>query len=175
MFPPMRYLLDKNVVRHHLQGLVRLERGTALRAVETMALIFVHEAQRQGKRVFISPASFHILRLVSRYREVQVFLRSVEVLYPARYHKRWARRLREMGFTREDAVILSLGTFGTDAEQTLLGVHAIATFDQPLITKYTLDQADIQIRLEAMTANLDSPFCHAILPQVGRPLDLLCF
>lgn len=46
--------------------------------------------------------------------EVRDFLDEVEVIRVGRYARRWATRLREYGFTREDAAVFSLGTFGTD-------------------------------------------------------------
>jgi len=102
-----------------------------------------------------------------------LFLASVEVLRPGKYFKRWARRLREMNFTGEDANILGLGSFGVDEEGLILGVHVIATYDQALINKYALDYEAIQEKLEAMTADLDPPFRDAGLPEVKRPEELL--
>jgi len=49
-----------------------------------------------------------------------MFLKRVKVLYPGRYFKRWARRLRDRTFTREDAKVLALGTFGTDEAGQIL-------------------------------------------------------
>jgi hypothetical protein len=60
---------------------------------------------------------------------VQTFLAYVEVMQAGRYFKRWTRRLQEHGFTREDAKILGLGTFGTDEAGEILGVQAIIILD----------------------------------------------
>ena len=57
-------------------------------------------------------------------------------MYAGRYFKRWARRLRECGFNREDAKVLGLATYGTDAAGRILGVETIVTFDRSLINNY---------------------------------------
>lgn len=65
-----------------------------------------------------------------------MFLKRIEVLYHGCYFKRWARRLREDTFTREDAKVLALGTFGTDEAGQILGVHTIVTYDRPMLRKW---------------------------------------
>jgi len=98
-----------------------------------------------------------------------MFLKRVEVLYHGRYFKRWARRLREAGFTREDAKVLALGTFGTDTEGTVLGVHKVVTYDRPLTTKWVLERLVLQEQLTRMTEVLDVPFRCTRLPDVVHP------
>jgi hypothetical protein len=64
------------------------------------------------------PPSLHILQQFARSpayaSTIHFFLNQVEVAVSTRYFRRWARRLREHGFSREDAAILALATFGTD-------------------------------------------------------------
>lgn len=166
-------LLDKNVSRRYMRGLVRLARGMELPNEQASALLFVRMAQERGLRLYIPTEVQNILRRSPHRKETQTFLALVEVLHPSKYFKRWTRRLRGMRFTREDAKILALGTFGTDERREILGVHAIATYDQALINKYALDYKAIQEKLKAMTADLDPPFRDAGLPEVKRPEELL--
>ncbi len=111
----MRLLLDKNIVRRYFEGVSALARGLTLVEEEQRAILFVHLARRKKRRLFISVEVFNLLQVHGRRvspAETLMFFKRVEVLYPGRYFKRWARRLRETGFTREDAKVLALGTFG---------------------------------------------------------------
>lgn len=88
---------------------------------------------------------------------------------PTRYNKRWTRRLREYGFSAEDAKVLSLATFGSDEANTILSVNFVATFDQPLLNNWEIHQSAIQSRLNAMKSDIAAPYNQAMLPQVTRP------
>ncbi|RIK39424.1 MAG: hypothetical protein DCC55_18095 [Chloroflexi bacterium] len=93
------------------------------------------------------------------------------MLRPARYFKRWARRLRTHGFTSEDAKVLALATFGAAPAANALGVEQIATFDQPLINHFAQLQDRLTRRLRSMTAQLPTPYSLARLPVVRSPYD----
>jgi hypothetical protein len=167
------YLLDKNVIRRAITGIAGAQFGRPLTLEEDDCLSLLHEARKSNLHLFISIEAFNILQRLSKQLEVQVFLASTEILQAGRYFKRWARRLREHGFTREDAKILGLGTFGTDEAGELLGMHAVITLDQPFINNYHTNLASLQRRLQAMTSQLSSPFCQAALPDVKRPSEIL--
>ena|GEM_PF-422153 len=167
------YLLDKNVIRRAITGIAGTQLGRPLTPEEDDCLSLLHEARKSNLRLFISIEAFNILQRLSKQVEVQVFLVSTEILQAGRYFKRWARRLREHGFTREDAKILGLGTFGTDEAGELLGVHAVITFDQHCINNYDTNLPSLQRRLRAMTTQLSSPFYQAALPDVKRPSEVL--
>jgi hypothetical protein len=167
-----RLLLDKNVVRRYFEGVTSLARELPIGEEEQQAILLVHLAQKKGQRLFIPVEAFNLLQAHGRQMapaETLMFLKRVEVLYHGRYFKRWARRLREAGFTREDAKVLALGTFGTDTEGTVLGVHKVVTYDRPLATKWVLERLVLQERLTRMTEVLDVPFRHARLPDVVHP------
>ena len=87
--------------------------------------------------------------------------------------ERWARRLQETGFTREDAKVLALGTFGTDAEGAVLGAQVVVTYDRPMMMrKWALERSELQERLARMTEAMDDPFGRARLPDVLRPEEI---
>lgn len=172
----MLLLLDKNVVRKWINGLLRFARGQKLPPEEELALAFLQKAATDGCKRFVAQEIVHILARKednSTALAVQALLRRVSVLKRTRYFKRWARRLRQMGFTREDAKVLSLATFGTDEAGEILSVSIIVTFDQRLTNKYTHELAVIQDRFEAMVASLEPPFCYARLPRVMLPQKAL--
>jgi hypothetical protein len=105
--------------------------------------------------------------------EARDFLGEVEVIQVTRYTRRWARRLREYGFTREDAAILSLGTFGTDLVGGILGVGAVITLDLKFINNFYTHRTTLNRRLRAMTQQLSVPFRHTGLPELWQPTKAL--
>ncbi|MFQ5342522.1 MAG: hypothetical protein ACE5F6_13335 [Anaerolineae bacterium] len=162
--PTPVYLLDKNVVRKTIAGMVKVQVGRGLTQEENDALTLLQEVRKEALHLFIAPEAFNLLQRFTDQAEVGLFLELVEVMQAGRYFKRWARRLRGYGFTHEDAKVLSLGTFGTREARDILGVNAIVTLDQPFINNYQTRLDELQERLEAMTVNLSPPFCNAALP-----------
>ena len=102
-------------------------------------------------------------------REVQLFLNSVDVLFPTRYHSRWTRRIRETtGLTREDAAIIALASFGSNQLGNILGVHYVLTYDQGLINGYRDHLTLLNRRLRAMTVQLRPPYHKEPSASQGR-------
>lgn len=167
------YLLDKNVVRKTIAGMVKVQTGKRLTQEEDDVLALMREARRETLHPFIAPEAFNILQRFATQPEVDLFLEMVEVMQAGRYFKRWARRLRGYGFTREDAKVLSLGTFGTRKAGDILGADAIVTLDQRLINNYQAQLDVLQERLGAMTVSLLPPFCNAVLPVLMQPAKAL--
>ncbi len=175
MSGPTRLLLDKSVVRRYFEGTGGLVRGLALTDEEQQAILLVHLARGKGYRLFLSTEARNLLLAHGRQvapTEMLMFLKRVEVLYPTRYFKRWARRVRERTFSREDAKVLALATFGTDEAGDLLGVHRVVTFDRPMVRKWEREQEALAQRLREMTEHLAMPFVLATLPRVQLPEDI---
>lgn len=165
-----RILLDKNVARKILEGLEKLADGIAPDASEQVALSLFFTETLAGKRLFIVPATANVLKYFFGARsEVRIFESRVEIIVPADYWRRWARRLQDVGFTREDARVLSLGTFGTDEQASFLGVDEVLTFDKPLIALFDEKRAAIQSKLDAFKREVKSPYDEAVLPSVKIP------
>ena len=167
------YLFDKSVARRTIEGLVRAYRGQPLRPDQAACLALLYAGARDRFTAYITPQSLHIMERLSARDEVRDFLAEVEVIQVIRYTRRWARRLREHGFTREDAVILSLGTFGTDLAGGILGVDAVITLDLPFINNFHTHKTTLNRRLRAMTRQLPAPFRHASLPELWQPTRAL--
>lgn len=100
-------------------------------------------------------------------------LNPLVVLTPERYLRRWARRLREHGITREDAVIVAYASFGLDITARELGAEVFVTQDRGLITKYRELEEVLASRFHCMVSHLKPPYQHATLPQVLSPLETL--
>ena len=160
-------LLDKNVVRHALAGVVQRGRGRPLLNAESQSLELFSRLQKNEGRIFIPVASYNVLSRLPRRREIIAFLDAVSVMTYARYSRRWARRLRTFGFTGEDANILSLGSFGVSDDLPGLGANIIVTFDLPMIHNFTVRRSAIEKRFTAMTTQLPSPFSLARLPRLA--------
>ncbi|RLC80346.1 MAG: hypothetical protein DRI61_05985 [Chloroflexi bacterium] len=148
------------MLRKAIASLIKVEFEHPLSAQELEALSLLYFAQRHDVRLFISEEAFNILGRFSR-PEIQIVLDFVKVMKATRYFKRWARRLREYGFTREDAKLLALG------------VQAILTFDLSLLNNYQLKRSHIEKRLDEMRKALPTPFNLVKLPSVMLPKEAL--
>lgn len=163
----MRYLLDKNIVRHCLRGLLLGNVSHEVRLSISLLQRIPHES------LYISPETHHILLHIIKVPQAHRLANYLQVLYPVRYTKRWARRLRQHSFGREDAYLLSLATFGTNSEGSILGVHALLTFDMRFIEHFANQKPILHQRLRRMTSHLSLPYTHAVLPSVLTPDDVL--
>jgi hypothetical protein len=156
--------------------LLALSRNRELSEQEENALVFLDRAQFQRASLLIPDVTSNVLRVLRNdetYASIDTFLEMVTILYPTRYFRRWARRLRGMTFGREDANILGLGTFGTTEEGNVLGARYIVTWDEHLITKFASDLSLIQRKLNEMTVNLVLPFADATLPMPRLPEEFI--
>lgn len=172
----IRLLLDKVTARHILTGLLRLAEARELTDHEMVALNLYNRIGTRELRQFIMPSTENVLRRLEerpRYAAIlRLFRQRVEVAFPTRYFKRWTRRLQGYGFTPEDAGVLALATFGTDSNTSVLGMHAVVTFDQAMVTQWATRQTAIQAHFAAMQRNLPMPYHQTDLPQVIHPEDI---
>jgi hypothetical protein len=168
----MSYLLDKNISRYALTGL-RYRHLRPLSPPEKGALSFWHLANLHQTMIFISYSSFEVLRRMP-YSEAHLLLDDSEVLWPTRYHTRWARRIQQVtGLTREDAAVIALATFGTTSFGDLLGAHWVLTYDRAMINGYLSQLSTLERRLQAMAAQLSPPFNQVTLPRLATPDEIL--
>lgn len=165
------WLLDKNVVRNGLNALARLALDQPLAAADLPPLEVLRAAREKRIHGVISPELFNILQRRIHQPVVQAALTSLDVFRPARYFKRWARRLCAEGFTGEDAKVIALATFGIDEAATRISVDAVVTGDVHMIRNYTHRLGVIRRRLTAMTAQLSQPYRSASLPIIMTAVD----
>jgi hypothetical protein len=100
-------------------------------------------------------------------------LTPLTTLTPGRYLRRWARRLRDFGFSREDSMILAYGSLGVDARHQTFGSEVIVSTDQPLIRHFREHNESIARRLQRMLCQLALPYCLAQLPTLMRLDEML--
>ena len=169
----MRCLLDKVAARYAIQGFLKLAERRELNDHEVFTLDLLERASGQTIALFIAPPTLHVLQQILSLPQytglIHLFLKQVRVALPTRYFKRWARRLREHQFSREDAAILALAIFGTDTQGSMLSMSVVAIYDQPMITNWRLQQIRIQEQFATMQVDLPQPYCQAVLPDVLRP------
>lgn len=103
----MRYLLDKNVVRHCVRGLLG-----DLRQDDVRFSLHLLLAPGPGE-LFISLETVHILERIVAVPQRQMILRRTSPLFPTRYTRRWARRLREANFDRLESPTSQFPQFTT--------------------------------------------------------------
>jgi hypothetical protein len=165
-----KYLLDKNIARRVIEALTHLE---TLSAEEEMVLRLWRQFLSEGSRLFIPFGALNILQRLAHLIEVRSFLTTVEPLESGRYLKRWARRLREHQFTREDALILALATYGTSTTGNILGIDVLITLDRPFINNFRANEKRLENRLSAMINQLPEPYSHAKLPLMQHPEEII--
>lgn len=165
-----RCLLDKVIVRYTLDGMLSLSSGRDPTDQQAAAIRLFQSATTQPIDLFIAPASSNILarlQIVPRVAPlIHLFVQHTQIAIPTRYFTRWSRRVREFGFSPEDARMLALGSFSTNDERSILGMHSFITYDHPLVNLWDGKRAEIERRLNAMRRQLAAPYKQIELPSV---------
>lgn len=170
--PPAKILLDKGVVRRVYEAQFRRSEGRLPTSEQMEATEAFAQLVQASHQLFIAETSANVLQL-RRPQFARLILNRTAVLRKGRYQRRWARRLRDFVFTREDAVIVSYGSFGQAAAQNQLGVEYVVTTDLRMVTNYQTRFAEINDRFDQMVVNLPAPYQQATLPQVITPQAIL--
>jgi len=169
-------LLDKVIARYILSGLWKLNQNQPVTQTELFSLNLFYRASPQ-LHLLIVPATDNVLQQLSKLPQytslIQFFRQRSGIVQPARYCKRWSRRLRGYGFSREDANVLTLATFGLDEMRAVLGSNFVATYDQPMMNNWTKREDEIADHLAAMRRDLLEPYDQVSLPLVKRPEAIL--
>ena len=168
-FPLRSNLLDKSVVRETLRAVQRLLFGQPLPDRQFFSFTAVVGVLDQHIPIYITEQLLHILSQPHTFHVPQVLLPRFHVLKAGRYLRRWARRLRKEGFSREDALLVSYASFGVDAERGVSGTEVVLTTDFALKTCYEGHFVYLTQRFERMTWQLQPPYRNATLPTVLTP------
>lgn len=158
-------LLDKGVIRRIYERRVRLAKGRKPTDAQKESASAFDALRRRGSQICITHQTANILRTRPQ-RFASALLAFTIELQKGNYHRRWARRLRELSFSREDAVILAYGNFGVNSISSLVAVQTIITTDQKLVANYDYRQAEIELRFARMIQNLAEPYSKFELPEV---------
>ena len=169
---PASCLLDKNVVREALRGLVHETLGRTLPPRQVISLAVMRVLIAYGRLLYITPELWHLLERPAQLPLARPFLPYLRRLQPGRYLKRWSRRLTEESFSREDALILSYASFGFDEIEATFGVEMVLTNDLRMQVRYERGFPRIEARFTRMTRQLREPFREATLPEVVNVEEL---
>jgi hypothetical protein len=124
--------------------------------------------------LFISEEALNLARSFAPNELFEIIRERVSLLFPTKYQRRWARRLRtHFGFEREDAYQVALATFGRNFADTILGVDVFVTYDSRLIERFNTHKEAIEQRFTLMTCHLMSPYRDALLPKLFHPQNIL--
>lgn len=173
--PTLTWLLDKNVARRAIEGVSAALTERALTYEQSEAIRLITLSRQAGITLAITPEAANILERRPG-TAIRLFLREVAPWRRGRYWARWARRLREHGFSPEDAAVLSYATFGLDEPGQTIGVTYVITFDRPFLERFRRQRPVLEKRLRAMTSHLPEPYRLVVLPEMIYPsqgLDLL--
>lgn len=125
-----------------------------------------------GIPLHITAQTEHILQ-----RRPAVFatalLMHTRALQKGRYLRRWVRRLRDLSFSPEDAIVLAYGSFGLDLQVQRVGVEAIVTNDVKLAANFTTRFNTIQEHFANMVSQLPEPYQELTLPIVVATAEVL--
>jgi len=171
-FQSASVLFDKNVIRRVYERRVRLALGQPPTLLQTEAANAYTRLCTLGNRLYITEQTANILqRRPSVFADE--FLADTQTLKKGRYLRRWARRLRELSFSPEDAIVVAYGSFGIDLTRQAVGVEAIVTGDLKLVAHFNARQEEIRERFEGMISSLSTPYQTLALPSIMIPTDIL--
>lgn len=170
--PGNSVLLDKNIVRRVYENRARLAQGDPPTLHQAEAANIYSHLRALNQRLYITQETRNVLRLRPPIYAARILIQA-KALIKGRYLRRWARRLRDFTFSREDAVILAYGSFGLDLDLQIIGVHTIITSDKKLVTNFTTRYAEILKRFDLMVKDLPEPFHELALPVVVTPATAL--
>jgi hypothetical protein len=122
---------------------------------------------------YMSYKSFHTLAY--RFGHLEIVRRAFAIigtLYPTRYARRWAHRLRKkFGFGREDALMISMSSFSADKpyKGRLLGADKLITLDKRMYERFQNHYDEINFIFRNMITALEAPFNSVKLPEIEIP------
>ncbi len=172
-FRPTSVLLDKGTVREALRGVVRTEVGLPLPPRQQSAYAAIQALRAEEVQLYVTPQLLHILHRPSNLPIASPLLPDLHPLTAGRYLRRWARRLREEGVSREDAFIVSYASFGLDERTESFGTDVVLTTDVALKVHYETRFDRLMERFHRMTSQLTAPYQNAGLPTLITPEELL--
>jgi hypothetical protein len=144
---------------------VRLALGVSPTPLQSEAAKTFAYLSTLTQRLYVTRQTANILQLRPP-RFAAAILSDTQALEKGRYLRRWARRLRDFGFSPEDAMVIAYGSFGVDKKTGGVGVQAVVTSDLRMAANYHTHSAEISNRFEQMALNLPEPYQQLRLPEV---------
>lgn len=165
ILPPNSVLFDKGVIRRVYERRVRLAANNTPTLFQIEAANVYSRLSQFTNRLHITEQTANILQRRTPQFALPL-LAEVEPLKKARYLRRWARRLRDFGFSPEDAIVLAYGSFGFSARTTDIGVEVIITADLKLATRFLEQHAALNNRFGEMIGSLTQEYASLKLPHL---------
>jgi len=170
--PPHSILFDKGVIRRVYERRVRLTRGAPPTPAQAEAANVYSHLSTASYHLYITAQTEHILRRRPALFS-EPFLTEMRTLQKGRYLRRWARRLRDLMFSPEDAMVLAYGSFGIDVSLSQVGVDTFVTNDLRLARHFQAHQAEVARRFSEMRNQLPEPYTTLTLPDVLTTTSIL--
>lgn len=171
-FQSTSVLLDKGVVRRVYEARVRLALGQPRTLQQAEAANVWSRLRSLDTSLCITEQTAHILQ-----RRPPLFaaplLAQTRTLQKGRYLRRWARRLRDVGFSPEDAIVIAYGSFGLNLHTQSIGVETVITNDLKLKTHFTARFSAIRDSFENMVTHLPDPYHELTLPRIVAVAEVL--
>ena len=171
-FQPHSVLCDKGVIRRVYERRVRVALGVPPTPTQVEAANVYAQLCAPPRRLYITAQTAHILHRRPPLIAAPL-LAETQPLQKGRYLRRWARRLRELTFAPEDAIVVAYGSFGFDLRIPSVGVEAIVTTDQRLATHFHARHAEIAHRFRDMIVQLPAPYAALTLLAVMTTASIL--
>lgn len=171
-FQSTSVLLDKGVVRRVYEARVRLALGQPPTLQQAEAANVWSRLRAFDISMSITEQTAHILQRRSPLFAAAL-LAQTRTLQKGRYLRRWARRLRDVGFSPEDAIVIAYGSFGVDLHAQGIGVEAVITNDLKLKTHFAARFPAIQDSFANMVTQLPEPYRELTLPRVVATAEVL--
>lgn len=171
-FQPGNVLLDKGVVRRVYEARVRLALGQPPTPLQAEAVNVWDRLRTLSTQLYITEQTEHILQRRSPLFATAL-LAQTQALKKARYLRRWARRLREMSFSPEDAIVIAYGSFGLDHSSQRIGIEAVVTNDLKLMANFHARFPAIRDHFAQMIAQLSEPYQGLTLPRIVATAEVL--
>jgi len=125
---PHSISFDKGVIRRVYERRVRLARGAPPTPAQVEAANVYAYLSTAAYHLYITAQTEHILRRRPALFS-ETLLTEMRTLQKGRSLRRWARRLRGLMFSPEDAMVLAYGSFGIDVSLSQVGVNTFITND----------------------------------------------
>lgn len=171
-FQPSSVLFDKGVIRRVYERRARLAQGLQPTSLQLEAADVYDRISTLVQRLYITQPTASVLHL-RPLQYAAAILNETRVLRKGRYLRRWARRLRDFNFSREDALIIAHGSFGADVDSLFVGVDLIVTNDFKLVNNFRAQYTNIEDRFQRMISDLPDPYSSLELPKVITTADVL--
>ena len=171
-FQPRSVLCDKGVIRRVYERRVRLALGKPPTPAQVEAANVYAQLCTRTDCLYITAQTAHVLGHRPQ-RFAASILADTQPLQKGRYLRRWARRLRALTFSPEDAIVLAYGSFGLDMHGPSLGVEVIVTNDLRLASHFRMRYVEIAHRFHEMIAQLSGPYTLVALPEVVTTAHIL--